>query len=126
MTLINVIREFFGTPAGTGVVLVFGLAVLEWLLGTFAAIRDGVFRLDSIGAWIRKHLAGRVLPLTTVLVLGHMLGGLAIEGAADLLSPGTVLTTIGLGAAGVYILEVIGSVRESLTPRPDTRDVPTD
>lgn len=119
MTLINVVREFFATPAGTGVVLLFALAALDFLMGTFAALRDGTFQLDAIAAWIRKHIAGRVLPVTAVLVIGHMLGGLTLGGGlADVLSPGTVLTTIGLGAAGVYVLEVIGSVKESLTPKP--------
>lgn len=123
MTLINVVREFFATPAGTGVVLLFALATLDFLMGTFAAARDGVFQLDAIGAWIRKHIAGRVLPVAAVLVIGHMLGGLTLGAGIDaLLSPGTVLTTIGLGAAGVYVLEVIGSVRESLTPKPLVRD----
>jgi hypothetical protein len=81
-----------------------------------------VFQLDAVGAWLRKHIAGRVLPTTAVLLVGHMTGGLNIDdGAAGILSPGTVLTTIGLGMAATYVLEVIGSVRESLVPKPAER-----
>jgi hypothetical protein len=138
VTIVAAIQQFFDTPAGTAVVILFALAVLDFALGTFAAIRDNVFQLDAVGAWLRKHIAGRVLPTTAVLLVGHMTGGLNIDdGAAGILSPGTVLTTIGLGMAATYVLEVIGSVRESLTAKPlalpegwravdEVRDVPID
>lgn len=124
MTLGTAIRDFFATPAGTGVVLLFALATLDFLLGTFAAVRDGTFQLDSLAAWIRKHIAGRVLPVTAVLVIGHLLGGMTLGQPSDVLSPGTILTTVGLAAAGVYVLEIIGSVRESLTPKPEHHEGP--
>ncbi len=126
MSLGQAITSFFSTPGGTAVVVLFLLAVLDFLLGTFAAIRDNVFQLDAIGAWIRKHLAGRVLPITVVLVVGHLAGGLSVETTADIITPGTILTGIGVGAAAVYVAEVIGSLRESLTPKADTRAVPQD
>jgi hypothetical protein len=126
MTLITVVREFFATPAGAAVVALLALAVLDFALGVFAAIRDDMFRLDAIAAWLRKHVAGRVLPTSAVLLIGHMTGGLSLQGGADLLSPGTILTTIGLGMAGTYVLEVIGSVRESLVARPDEQETFTD
>lgn len=126
MTITAVVRDFFGTPAGAAVIALFALAALDWVLGTFAAIRDDVFRLDAVGAWLRKHIAGRVLPVTAVLILGHMLGGLSFGSAQDLLTPGTILTSIGLGGAGIYVGEVIGSIRESLTPKPSTRSIPED
>jgi hypothetical protein len=121
MNLTTIVQQFFATPAGVAVVALFALAVLDFALGTFAAIRDDVFQLDALGAWLRKHVAGRVLPTTAVLLVGHMLGGLEFASAQDLVSPGTILTTIGLGMAGTYVLEVIGSVRESLVPKPAER-----
>jgi hypothetical protein len=123
MTLIQVVREFFGTPAGAAVVALFALAALDFMLGVFAAFRDGIFKLDAVAAWLRKHVAGRVLPTAAVLLIGHMTGGLAFDdGAAGLLAPGTILTTIGLGMAGSYVLEVVGSLQESLR----TSRVPVD
>jgi hypothetical protein len=126
MTIVQVIRDFFDTPAGTAVLILFAIAVLKFLMGTFAAIRDDVFELQAVSAWVRKDLAGRVLPIAAVLVFAHMTGGMSIDNGSDLLSPGTILTTIGIGASAVYVLEVIGSIRESFVPKPLTRNVPTD
>jgi hypothetical protein len=128
MSLGVAITSFFNTPAGAGILAVMALSVLELALGTFAAIRDNVFQWDAVAAWVRKHLAGRVLPIVAVLVMGHLAGGLQFQedGAAALLNPGTILTGIGLGAAALYVTEIIGSIRESLTPKPDVREVPVD
>jgi hypothetical protein len=126
MTIVQVAREFFASPAGTAALLLFGMATLKFALGTFAAIRDDVFELSAVGAWLRKDLAGRVLPITAILMFGHMVGGAAIEDGSDILAPGVILMTIGLGASAVYVLEVIGSIRESFVPKPLTRNVPTD
>lgn len=127
MTLINVIREFFQTPAGAAVVALFALAGLNFLLGTFAAIRDGVFQLEAIGAWLRKDIAGKVLPATAVLLIGHMLGGLTFDdGVSGVITPGGIITTIGLGMAATYVLGAIGSLQESLVAKPGTRKVPTE
>jgi hypothetical protein len=126
MSLPDVIQQFFDTPAGTAVLLLFGMAVLDFLLGVFAAWRDDVFETKAVGAWIRKHIAGRVLPISAVLLMGHIVGGAAIDDGSDLLAPGTILMTIGIGASAIYVLECIGSIRESLQPKPGTRAVPTE
>jgi small basic protein len=124
MSLGQAITQFFGSPGGTAILLLFALAALDFVLGTLRAISDNVFQLDSLAAWVRKHIAGRVLPITAVLVIAHLAGGLSIDTAADILAPGTILTTIGLGMAGSYVLETIASVRESLVA--GTATVPQD
>lgn len=124
MSLGQAITTFFGTPGGTAIVALFLLAALDFLLGVLAAIRDDVFEFGALAAWVRKHIAGRVLPITAVLVIGHLAGGLSIETTSDILSPGTVLTTLGLGMAGAYVLETIASIRASLTD--GTAKVPQD
>lgn len=124
MSLGQAIQSFFDTPGGTAVVALFALAALDFVLGVLAAVRDGVFQLDALAAWVRKHIAGRVLPITAALVIGHLAGGLSIESAQDVLSPGSVLTGIGIAAATAYILETIASVRGSLTT--GTGKVPQD
>ncbi len=134
MTITAVVRQFFESPAGNAILVVFGLSVLKFALGAFAAVRDNVFRLDVVAAWVRKDVAGRVLPIIAVLLVGHMTGGLDFEdGLAGLVSAGTILTGIGIGAAAIYVLEIVGSIRESLTPKPavdiresNVREVPQD
>lgn len=131
MSLYVAIRQFFDAPAGQAVVALLALAFLDFLLGAFAAFRDGTFRLDAVAAWVRKHIAGRVLPIATVLILGHILGGVSVEGASA--QPiGVIVSAIGLAAAAVYVLEIVGSIRESLTPKgpldnvDEVRRTPTD
>lgn len=125
MSLGAAITEFFGTPAGAAIVALFALAALDFALGAFAAFRDDVFTLDALSVWVRKHIAGRVLPITAVLIVGHMTGGLSFEGG-EVVSPGTVLTALGLGMAATYVLETVASIRESLTAKPGTREVPNE
>lgn len=125
MSLGQAITDFFGTPAGAAIVALFALAALGFAVGVLGAIRDDVFTWDALAAWIRKTIAGRVLPTTAVLLVGHLVGGLSFEGG-EIVSPGTVLTTIGLGMAASYVLEEIASIRESLTPKPGVRSVPED
>jgi hypothetical protein len=126
MNLGTAVTTFFNTPAGTAIVLLFALATLDFVLGTLAALRDNVFDLTAVAAWLRKHIAGRVLPITAVLLTGHLAGGLSFEqdGIGALIDPGTVLTGIGLTMAGAYIAETVASIRDSLTP--GTATVPVD
>jgi hypothetical protein len=126
MNLGTAVTTFFNTPAGTAIVLLFALATIDFVLGTLAALRDNVFDLTAVAAWLRKHIAGRVLPITAVLLTGHLAGGLSFEqdGIGALIDPGTVLTGIGLTMAGAYIAETVASIRDSLTP--GTATVPVD
>jgi hypothetical protein len=126
MNLGTAVTTFFNTPAGTAIVLLFALATLDFVLGTLAALRDNVFDLTAVAAWLRKHIAGRVLPITAVLLTGHLAGGLSFEqdGIGALIDPGTVLTGIGLTMAGAYLAETVASIRDSLTP--GTAKVPVD
>jgi hypothetical protein len=103
------------------------LAVADFGLGVFAAIRDGVFTWDALAAWLRKSLVGRVLPIFGALFIGHLAGGLTVDdGVMGVLTPGTIITGIGLVAATAYVLEVIASIRESFVKKPETRAVPTE
>lgn len=116
---------FFDSPAGQAVLLVGLLATADFLLGVFAAIRDGTFTLEVIAAWVRSSLMGRAAPIFGALAVGYFAGGLTIDdGVNGLLSPGTVITGIGLVAATAYVLEVIASIRESFIKKPETRAVP--
>ncbi|HSE46791.1 MAG TPA: hypothetical protein VLA89_15830, partial [Gemmatimonadales bacterium] len=62
--------------------------------------KDGTFRLDSIGAFIRKHLMGRAFPIGVGLAVGYWAG-----------EP-TIL------AAALYTAETVASIKQSLQPSP--------
>ena len=123
----DTLKGFFDTPAGQAVIAVGLLATADFVIGVFAAFRDNVFTMDAVAAWLRKTLTGRVMPIFGVLFVGHLLGGLTLDdGASSIVSPGTIITSIGLVAATAYILEVIASMRESLVKKPETRSIPED
>lgn len=100
----QILEAFFATEAGLAVYAMLLVAIADFLLGVAAAIRDGVFDLSSVAAWLRKHLAGRVLPATILLVVGHV-------------GNQPALSALGLAAAGLYALETVGSIKDSWGPR---------
>jgi hypothetical protein len=90
-------------PAGVALKSVVLVAFVDFAFGVFAALRDGSFALDAVGAFIRKHLAGRVLPIGLALGLGFWSGEV-------------LLTVPGLAAAGIYVAETAASIKGSLLP----------
>lgn len=125
MTIQQVLGDFFATPAGAMVVVLFGLALLDLALGVLAAIRDKVFTWAAIDSWVRRTLAGRIVPVTLVLIVGHLLGGISIAGdiGSQLTSPGAWLTGAGLAAGATIVAATAASILDSLRPQAD-RAVP--
>lgn len=97
------LSDFLNSEAGLALKGVLLLAFVDFAFGIFAAFRDGTFRLDSVGAFIRKHLMGRVFPIGTALALGYWSGEM-------------LLTIPGLAAAAIYVAETAGSIKTSLVP----------
>ncbi len=127
MPEIPLISEFFASPAGNAVILVVLMAVADLAFGVYAALRDNVFELDALSAWVRVHLWGKVAPILSVLLLGAATGGLTLnDGVSGILSAGGVLTGVGILAATTYILSVIASIKESFEPKPEVREVPVE
>lgn len=104
------LTAFLNDPAGLALKGVILLAFVDFVFGVFAALRDGTFALDAIGAFIRKHLAGRVFPIGVALVAGYYSGE-------------ALLTVPGLAAAAIYVAETAASVKGSLLPPPDSAKV---
>lgn len=107
--------DFLNSPAGIALEGALAAAFLDFAFGVFAALRDGVFALDSVAAFVRKHLLGRVFPLGTMLVLGYLSGNLAMNTAAA-------------AALTAYAVETMASIYQSIAVK-DTDPVtaiPTD
>lgn len=100
------LAEFLASPAGLALKAALVAAFLDFAFGSFAALRDGVFALDSLAAFVRKHLLGRVLPVGLLAVMGYLTADLAMNMAAA-------------AALTAYAVETMASIYGSIKV-PDT------
>lgn len=105
------IRAFFDAPEGLALYGVLGVMAADLLLGVAAAFRDDTFQLSTLAAYLRKHVAGRVVPIGILLGLGYF-------------GQMPALTAIGAASAAAYTLETIGSIRDSWGSDRDVQKVP--
>ena len=112
---------FFSSQAGQLALWVVLLPVVDLVLSLAAAVRDGTFQLDAIAAFLRKHVAGRIVPIWILLFVGHFADQWLVP-VVDV----PALTAVGVAAAGLYVAETAGSIFRSWGPStgPDmlTRD----
>lgn len=106
------IQAFIQSPAGAALLAMVGVAFADFLTGSFAALRDGTFQLDSLAAFLRKHIWGRVAPIGTLLVMGYF-GGDTI---------GQLFMASALAAVAAYVAETASSILGNLNP-PKASDV---
>ena len=99
----NVVAEFLASTGGLAVKGALVAAFLDLAFGIFAAVRDGTFAIDAVAAFLRKHLAGRVAPLTALAVAAHYSG-----------DP-VMLATASAGLVA-YAAETLGSIYGSINP----------
>lgn len=104
----DALHAFFTSPTGTAAYGVLIVAGLDWLLGTLKSVSDGTFTLSELAAFLRKHIAGRVLPIWAILIFGY-LGGIE------------ALVQAGLLGAAAYVAETVGSILTDWAP-PSVRD----
>ena len=95
------ITAFLNDPAGLAVKGALVAAFLDFAFGTFAALRDGVFALDSVAAFVRKHLLGRVFPVGLLAAVAYVTGDAAMAAAA-------------IAALAAYTVETLGSIYGSI------------
>lgn len=112
MNFTDAIAAFFQSDTGRYAALVLVLPIIDWVLGSLAAFRDGTFQLDSLAAFIRKHVAGRVLPIWILMFLGYFTTGLVLPGV-----DWPLFQTFGTILAIAYIVETIGSIMRSWGPQ---------
>ncbi len=101
----NALQEFIASDAGKAVQGLVIVAFLDFVTGTFAALRDKTFALDALAAFVRKHILGRVAPIASLLVVGYF-GGEA----------GKLFIGGGLAAAAAYIAETAASILGNVAP----------
>lgn len=107
------LEAFLHSQAGTGLLAMVGVAFADFATGTFAALRDGTFELDSLAAFLRKHIWGRVAPIGTLLVLGYYGGELI----------GQLFMAAAVAAATAYAAETAKSITDNLSA-PEDPDSP--
>lgn len=106
------LNDFLADPLGLAVQGAVVAAFLDLAFGVFAAFRDGTFALDSLAAFIRKHLLGRVLPSATLAVTAYLTGNQLMAAAS-------------IGALSAYGAETLASIFYSIKPpSPSEETVP--
>lgn len=94
---------FLADPAGLAVKGALVAAFLDFAFGVFSAFRDGTFALDSLAAFVRKHLLGRVFPVSLLAIVAYITDDAAMAAAA-------------IGALGAYTVETLASIYGSIKP----------
>lgn len=99
----NELQAFLDSPAGIAIKGALVAAFLDFLTGSFAAIKDGTFAWDVLAAFLRKHILGRVAPLAGLLIGGYVTGD-------------AVLSTFAAAGLTAYAAETIASIKGNLLP----------
>lgn len=98
----NVI-DFLASTAGLAVKGALVAAFLDFAFGVFAALRDGTFAIDALAAFVRKHLLGRVFPVSVLAIAGY-------------LTNDPLMIAAGAAALTAYAAETLGSIYGSINP----------
>lgn len=97
------VSDFLASPAGLAIKAALAAAFLDFAFGVFAAVRDGTFALDALAAFLRKHLVGRVLPVSLLAVTGYV-------------TDDQVMILAAAAALTAYSVETLGSIYDSIRP----------
>jgi hypothetical protein len=108
----NELQLFLDSEAGLALKAVLIVAFLDFITGVFAAFRDRTFAFDAIAAFLRKHIAGRVAPIATLLVVGYF-GG----------SAGQLFLAGAIAAGAAYAAESAASIWGNVNPPKPSAEV---
>lgn len=101
--------ELMASPAGMAVVGVVALAILEFATGVLRSVAAKQFDVTLVDTWVRKTIAGRVLPIILLLLFGAFVPDLSIIGLQI-----DILTVTGTTAAAAFAASAIGSILENI------------
>jgi len=107
----DILTDFFASAAGLAAKGMLVAAFLDLAFGVYAAVKDNTFAWDSLASFVRKHLLGRVFPISTLLAVGYFIDG------------GEIMTAAGVAAATAYAAETLASIYGSLKPPTDVETV---
>lgn len=109
------LTDFLNSTAGLAIKGALIAAFLDFAFGVFGSLRDGSFQLDAVAAFVRKHLLGRVFPISILAVAGY-------------LSDDAIMTAAAAAALTAYAAETLASIYSSVkTTTPESPDpVPED
>lgn len=104
------ISTFLADPIGKAVYAAVVAAFVDFAFGVFAAARDGTFAIDALAAFVRKHLLGRVFPVSLLALVAYSTGDAVMAAAA-------------IGSLSAYAIETLGSIYGSIKPPADVREI---
>jgi hypothetical protein len=107
----NLVHAAFQGPTGIAITGVAILGILELVTGALRAFAAKQFKIELVDTWVRTDLAGRILPITVVLIAG--------AAAPDLSALGVqvdILTATGLAGAAVYAASTLASIVANVNP----------
>lgn len=100
------------------------LPLVQWVTGVLRAFANGTFDVHYLDVFIRTDIAGRVLPTLILILLGRIV---SVAAPAAFNVPGLdlgILTGAGIGIAVVYLVVVVKSIIDNVTPtKPDNLPV---
>lgn len=95
------LTEFLASTGGLAVKAALAAAFLDFAFGVFGALRSESFALDAIAAFVRKHILGRVAPISVLAYVGFTTGD-------------AIMTTAAAGALTAYAAETLASIYGSI------------
>lgn len=96
--------------------LLYLLPAAQWLTGVLRAFSNKSLDLEYLDVFIRSDVAGRILPITILLVLGRVI---TVAAPGDFQVPGldlSMLTGAGVVAAAVYLTVVAKRLLDNVNP----------
>lgn len=92
------------------------LPLVQYVLGVLRAIANSSFDIALLDVFIRTDIAGRVLPVTILIVLGRFID---VAAPKTLNVPGLdlgLLTGGGIALAAVYLVVVVKRIVDNVNP----------
>ena len=97
------LSAFLNDPLGLAVKGALVAAFLDFAFGVFAAFKDGTFALDALASFVRKHLLGRVFPVSLLAITAYVTADATMAAAA-------------IAALAAYTVETLASIYGSIKP----------
>jgi hypothetical protein len=115
MNVQQLLAQVFGDPiAGSAVGAVVVLCIAQFVTGSIRAFSNGSFTASAFDAWIRKDVAGRVLPILATFLVARSLPDLSTFG----IPVEAGLLAFGLLQAGTYVVAALAGIKDNVSPPP--------